>query len=147
MKLKWSSLSKEGAHGVAVQDSILTFSCTEPAIIQSTEIQKVKVGMSFQIEKGYVLNISTCPRLYEQAGEVFPALIVLDHTHTGELMIPVRNNGRNPLNLMQGVVIAQAYVSKVEALEMEEFQADTPSTKMPRTKPQKKNTGPSFEIR
>lgn len=145
MKLKWSA--KEGAHGVVVQDNLLTFGCVEPVVIQTTEIQKVKVGMSFQIEKGYVLNISTCPGLYEQAGEVFPALITLDHTHAGELMIPVRNNGRNPLNLMRGVVIAQAYVSKVEEVEMEEFEADTPSTKMPRTKPQKKNTGPSFEIR
>lgn len=145
MKLKWSS--KEEAHGVAVQDNLLTFSCTQPSIIQSAEIQKVKVGMSFQIEKGYVLNISTWPGLYEQAGEVFPALIVLDHTHTGELMIPVRNNGRNPLNLMPGVVIAQAYVSKVEKLEMEEVAAETPSTKMSKTRPQKKNAGPKFEIR
>jgi hypothetical protein len=63
------------------------------------------------------------------------------------LMIPVRNNGRNPLSLMPQTPVARAYVAQVERLALEDGVHVAPSTKMPKTRPQKKNTGPSFEIR
>ncbi len=131
-------------------ENILTLACALPIVIQSGEIQKVKTGIAFRIDKGYVLNISTHSGLSDRAGEIFPALITLDHIDhgvEGELMLPVRNNGRNPLNIMPGQIIARGYVSKVQKIEPYEFEGDVgPEPSKSKTKPQKKNPNFKFEV-
>lgn len=146
MKLGFNILDKN--HKVAVNDDSLTFACLMPIVIQSTEIQKVRMGIGLQIHKGCVLSISTHSALIDRAAEVFPALISLDHTHGGELFIPVRNNGRNPLNLLPGQPVANGHLSKIQKIETHEFELDTkPEKSKSKTKPQKKNPNIQFEVR
>ena len=146
MKLGFNNLNTND--GVRIDDDILTFTCVLPIVIQSGEIQKVKIGTIIEVEKGYVLNISTAIGLAEKAGEIFPAYITLDHTYSGELFLPVRNNGRNQLNLMQGIAIAQGYISKVQKIEPYVLDAlSIAESTRTKTTPQKKNTNFKFEVR
>lgn len=147
MRLRFASLNKDGPKGLTVSPELdsVTFYCTKPAVIQSSEIQKVQTGLVCEIPQGCVLNISTYPKLIEQASEVFPNLLVIDHKHEGELLIPVRNSGRSPLNLMPGTAIAVGHVIKIEQLELEGFEYEAPKVQ-PKSKPQKKNPF-SFEVK
>jgi dUTPase len=147
MKLSFANLNKDGLSGATVDGNTLLFQCVKPLIIQPAEIQKVHVGVELRIPEGFVLNISTHPKLADRAGEVFPALTTLDHTHTGQVVIPVRNNGRNPLNLMVGMVLARGHVVRTEELEFtEEAPTAAPTEPLPRTQPQRKNPF-NFEVK
>ena len=130
-----------------IENDIVLFLCSVPSIIQPAEIQRVQTGITVKIERGYVLNIYTSSELTNRAGEIFPATIILDYTSTGELRLPVRNNGRNPLHIMVGDKIARGYVIEIQKIIPYEFEPDTePDKPLPRTKPQKKNTPFQFEI-
>lgn len=147
MKLSFANLNKDGLSGATVDGNALIFSCVKPLIIQPAEIQKVQVGVELRIPEGFVLNISTHPKLIDKAGEVFPALITLDHTHPGEVLIPVRNNGRNQLSLTPGMVLARGYLTRIEELELDTVAPRSKSLdELPRTQPQKKNPF-SFEVK
>jgi dUTPase len=146
MKLGLNTL--DGNSKTTVDDNILTFFCERPIVVQPVEIQKVKVAAALQIVKGAVLNISTSKELAERAAEIFPAMIVLDHTFEGELLIPVRNNGRNPLHLMGGQVIARGYLIKVQKIEPHRFELLSEADRIKaKTKPQKKNPNFQFEVK
>lgn len=147
MKLSFANLNKDGLSGATVEGSALIFQCVKPMIIQPTEIQKVHVGVELRIPEGFVFNISTHPRLIDRAGEVFPALLTLDSTHVGEVVIPVRNNGRNTLNLIAGTSLARGYLSHVEELELLQIEPETVVAEpLPRTQPQRKNPF-TFEVK
>ena len=145
--LKLADLTKGGPKGVTVSPDLdcVTFRCVKPTIIQPSEIQKVSIGVACEIPFGCVLQISTYPKLSEQAAEVFPALTVIDHNHEGELMLAVRNHGRNPLNLMPETPVAVGRIVKVEVLNVEGFEYSAPKAQ-PKSKPQKKNPF-SFEVK
>ncbi len=144
MKLEVAKLNKEGSSGLNVENNILEFSCIKPIIVQPSEIQKIQLACILNIPKGYILNISTSSVLYEKAGEIFPALLTLDHSYNDKVVIPVRNSGRNPLNLMPGMVIAKGYFSKLEKVQTAEMQA-VEISKPVKSKPQRKNPI-SFEV-
>lgn len=145
---KLSNLNKEGPEGAVVSADAthVTFLSVKPLVIQPSEIQRVQIGVACETPPGCVLHISTCPKLAAQAAEVFPALIVVDHTHSGELIIPVRNNGRNPFNLMPGTSIAKGHLVKVETLNVEGFEYVAPKPEPQQSRPQKKNPF-SFEVK
>jgi dUTPase len=146
MKMSFANLNKDGLHGATVDGNTLFFQCVKPLIIQPAEIQKVHVGIELRIPEGFVLNVSTHPKLADKAGEVFPALTAVDHTHVGEVVIPVRNNGRNPLSLMVGMVFARGHLVRVEELEFTEEAPTVVPTDLPRTQPQRKNPF-NFEVK
>ena len=148
MNLRFADLTKEGFKGITVAESLqhVTFRNLKPVMVQPSEIQRVQIGVACEIPAGYVLQISTYPKLAEQAAELFPALTQVDHTHEGELLLAVRNHGRNPLNLMPGTPIARGHLVKVEPLELEEFDFEVRKAEVPKSKPQKKNPF-SFEVR
>ena len=148
MKLGFNSADPENGRTVLEADGkILLLFCSKAVIIQSAEIQKVSIGMSFEIPEGYVLNISTSPALYEKAAAIFPASIVLDHTDTETTRIPIKNSGRNPLQIMPGMVIAKGYISKMEEIELYKFGSPTPEEIKAKTKPQKKKDRFEFEVK
>jgi len=146
--LKLADLTKEGPKGVTIAEDLtaVTFRCIKHVTVQPSEIQRVDLGVACEIPFGYVLQVSTYPKLADQAAEVFPALTVVDHTHKGELVIAVRNQGRNPLNLMPETPVAVGRVVKVELLEIEGFDYEAPKPQSRQSKPQKKNPF-SFEVK
>lgn len=148
MKLRFASLDKEGPKGVTINSELdsVTFYCNKPAVIQPSEIQKIQTGLICEIPQGYVLNINTYPKLIDHASEIFPNLIVIDHNHQGELMVAVRNSGRNPLNLMPNTPIAIGHVVKTEQIELEGFEYKALQSGQKQSKPQKKNPF-TFEIK
>lgn len=147
MKLRFANLTKEGSKGAIVSPQLdsVTFYSTTPAIIQPLEIQKVQIGLVCEIPQGYVLNVSTHPKLIDQASEVFPNLLVIDYNYQGELLVPVRNSGRNPLSLMPNTPIAVGHLVKIEQIEIEGFDYEVPKIQ-PKSTPQKKNPF-SFEVK
>lgn len=146
--LKLANLTKEGPPRIMVSPELdyVTFRCVQPAIIQPSEIQKVKLGIACEIPFGYFLQISTYPQLAEQASEIFPALTVIDHNHEGELVLAVRNHGRDPLNLMPETPVAIGRMVKLELLNVEGFEYEASKPEPRQSKPQKKNPF-SFEVK
>lgn len=140
MKLEFANLNKEGFRGVVMTDNGLNLRCIRPTVIQPSEILKVQTETALKVPEGYVLNISTHPDLYEKAGELFPALVALDSSHLGEVILPIRNSGRNPLHLMPGDHIAQGHVVKIERADYQEMDWYEPARKpLPQTGPQKRD--------
>lgn len=148
MNLRLADLTKEGFKGVTVAESLghVTFRNVKPVTVQPSEIQRVQIGVACEVPPGYVLQVSTHPKLAAQAAEVFPALTVIDHTHEGELVLAVRNHGRNPLNLMPESVIGKGHLVKVEQLTVEGFEYEVPKAEANRSQPQRKNPF-SFEVK
>lgn len=146
--LKLADLTKEGPKGVTVSSDrdYVTFNCITPTIIQPSEIQRVKLGVACDVPFGYVLQISTYPALADKASEVFPALTVIDHKHEGELLLAVRNHGRDPLNLMPGTPIAVGRLVKPETFDVEGFEYEAPKLERTTSRPQKKNPF-NFEVK
>jgi len=146
--LKLADLTKEGPKGLTVSPDLdrVVFHCVKPAIIQPSEIQKVKIDVACEVPHGYVLQISTYPKLAEQAAEVFPALTAIDSSHEGELMLAVRNHGRNPLNLMPATPVAVGHLVKIELLNIEGFEYSAPKLERATSRPQKKNPF-NFEVK
>jgi dUTPase len=126
--------------------NILTFFSALPIIVQPSEIKKVKTGLSVEVEEGYIIQILTCPELYEKGVSVFPGPLVTNQEK--ELFIPLQNSGRNPLNLLPGDIIARAIVTKLEETEITEVAPEVePKRSNKGSRPQKKNTDFKFEIR
>lgn len=146
--LKLATLTKEGPKGVTVAEDLtnVTFRCIKHVTVQPSEIQRVQLGIACEIPFGYVLQVSTYPKLADQAAEVFPALTVVDHTHKGELFVAVRNQGRNPLSLMPETPVAVGRVVKIELLNVEGFEYEAPKSDPVQSRPQKKNPY-SFEVK
>ncbi len=148
VNLKLADLTKEGSKGVTIspEQDYVTFNCIKHVTVQPSEIQRVEIGLACEIPFGYVLQISTYPKLADQASEVFPALTVIDSTHQGELFLAVRNQGRNPLSLMPGTPVAVGRLVKTELLNIEGFEYVTPKPEARQSRPQKKNPF-SFEVK
>lgn len=146
--LKFANLTKDSPPRVIISPDLdyVTFRCAQPTIIQSSEIQKVKIGIACEIPFGCFLQISTYPQLAEQAAELFPALTVIDHTHEGELVLAVRNHGRGPLNLMPETPVAIGRMVKLELLKVEGFEYEASKPESRQSQPQKKNPF-SFEVK
>lgn len=146
--LKLADLTKGGHKGLTISadsDHIILH-CVKPIIVQPSEIQKIRIDVGCEVPYGHVLQISTYPKLAEQAAEIFPALTVIDNNYEGELTLAVRNHGRNPLNLMPGTPIAVGHVIKIELLNIEGFEYSSPKPEQSASKPQKKNPF-NFEVK
>lgn len=131
------------------EDGSLVFLAAKPIIIQPSEIMKVQTGLSVRVPYGYVLNISTSSSLSTKAGELFPGLVAISAAEDEvELDLPIRNSGRNPLNIMVGQSLAVGYVVKTEMPEIKDFEPrDWKLVSNNESKPQKKNPNFKFEIR
>lgn len=131
------------------EDGVLIFLAAKPIIIQSSEIMKVQTGLSVRVPLGYVLNISTAPPLSVKAGELFPGLMAISPSEEEvELNLPVRNSGRNVLNIMAGQTVAIGHVLKTEEVIIKDFEPrDWKLVSDGESKPQKKNPNIKFEIR
>ena len=149
VSLKLADLTKEGPNlgfTLSTEHDCVTFNCIKHVTVQPSEIQRVEIGIACEIPLGYVLQISTYPKLADQASEVFPALTVIDSTHQGELFLAVRNQGRNPLNLMPNTPIAIGRIVKTEQLHIEGFEYVTPKPEARQSRPQKRNPF-NFEVK
>lgn len=131
------------------EDGVLVFLAAKPIIIQPSEIMKVQTGLSVKVPFGYVLNIGTAPALSVKAGELFPGLVVVSASEEEvALSLPVRNNGRNALNVMAGQTLAIGYVVKIEDIVIKDFVPRDPKlVSNEESKPQKRNPNFKFEIR
>lgn len=148
MNLRIADLANGGFKGITVAESLqhVTLRTINHVTIQPSEIQKVKIGIVCEVPQGYVLQINTVSSLSEKAGELFPAFVVIDSTYEGGLILAVRNSGRDPLNLMPGTPVGRGHLVKIEQLEIEEFEYQSLTKDLPKTKPQKKKPI-SFEVK
>lgn len=131
------------------EDGVLVFLAAKPTIVQPSEIMKVQTGLSVRVPFGYVLNISTAPALAIKAAELFPGLMAVSASEQEvELELPVRNSGRNALNIMAGQTLAVGHVVKTEEINIKDFEPqDWKLVSNAESKPQKKNPNIKFEIR
>lgn len=132
-----------------IEDNIITFKCSKPSVIQSSEIKRVVTDLTLEVEPGFVLTIFTEPGLYEKAAEVFPGPFVLDSsTPKRVLEIPIRNHSGSPLHIMDGQIIAKGYLTQVAEVQVKEIEpVGTERKPMKRTQPQKRNTDIKFEVK
>jgi len=148
MKVFYHRISQTGTVLYGDSDHILNFPCLQPTIIQPGEIKKVPTGITLKIEKGNILTIYTPSELWQIAAEVFPAVLILDHSAPETpLEIPVRNSGRNQLNLLAGQTVACGIGSKITSIQIQEFEPVSKKTSVVTNRPQKKNPDVKFEIR
>lgn len=131
------------------EDGVLVFLAAKPIIIQPSEIMKVQTGLSVIVPVGYVLNISTAPALFSKAGELFPGLIAVSTSEEEvDLILPVRNSGRNALNVMVGQTLAIGHVIKTEEIAIKDFEPRDPQqASNDGSRPQKRNPDFKFLIR
>ncbi len=149
MQIDFHNSNKEGLIGAVLVEDKIIFSATRPIIIQSSEIMKVQTDLVIRVENGFVLNISTHPDLAQKGAELFPGLITVDSlARPAPLELPMKNNSRNPLNIMRQDKIAIGYGSEIQKIEIGEFEPELePSPKNSRSFPQKKNPDINFEVR
>lgn len=134
---------------ILYEGGALVFLASKPIIVQPSEIMKVITGVSIRVPTGYVINISTAADLAARAAELFPGLIAVSPSEEEiELSFPVRNNGRNPLSIMKGQIVAVGYVVKTEEVNLTISEPQNGKQVSPaESKPQKKNPNIKFEIR
>ncbi len=145
MKLQYAHTTEE--EGLIVVGDLLVFMCVKPVTVQPSEVVKVQIGVRLQIEHGFALNISTHPALVAKLGEIFPAFIAVSASHDAQqLDIPVRNTGRNPIQIMVGDIVAQGHIVKVEPVDKEEADFEPAEVPGSRSKPQRKNPDFKFEM-
>ncbi len=128
------------------ENGLLVLHSTGPAVLQPGEIKKIKIGLAITVEAGCVLQIISWPELHEKGICVFPGPLVIDSSHSGELFIPLQNNGRGQVNLLPGQIVARGMVVKTEEIEIVEMEASS-SPKSEKTRPAKKNSDIKFEIK
>ena len=138
MKLGFRTLNNKAALP-EVENNILIFNSASPVVLQPAEIKRVRTGLVVQIEENYSLQIGIHPALQEKDISVFPGVLIIDSSHTGELLIPLQNNGRGQVNLLPGEMIARGAVTKIEEVEIVELAPEDPKPSKKQTKPQKKN--------
>jgi dUTPase len=89
--------------------------------LQPSEIKKVKTGLVLDIPSGYIFSVFSHPSLVDQDVEVFTGQLFFNESFKGELIIPLKNSGRNQINLQPAHPIALGSLSKVENIHVEEF--------------------------
>ncbi len=129
-----------------MENGLVVFSSTGPAVLQPGEIKKIKIGLSAAVEAGCVLQIISWPELHEKGICVFPGPLVIDSSHEGELFIPLQNNGRGQVNLLPGQIVARGIVVKTEEVEIVEI-VPSSSPKPEKNRPARKNADIKFEIK
>ncbi len=129
------------------ENDLLVLHSTGPAVLQPGEIKKIKIGLAITVEAGCVLQIISWPELHEKGICVFPGPLVIDSSHSGELFIPLQNNGRGQVNLLPGQIVARGMVVKTEKVEITEMPPPSSSPKPEKTRPAKKNSDIKFEIK
>lgn len=148
MKIFYHNAAKPGSP-VESRDEVIPLLCSQPTVVQPGEIKKVQTGITLKVEAGYALTIYTAPFLWQKAAEIFPAVLVLDHSAPEvPLELPVRNSGRSQLNLLVGQTLAIGIVVKTEPIELEEFTpAPTTTSSGKVSRPPKRNPDVRFEIK
>jgi len=148
MKIMVGKVRENEPAGLVLAEGVLHFIAAKPTVIQPSEIMKVPINAVVRIPGGVLLNISTSEELASKAGELFPALIALDNM-SGDVVLelPIRNSGRNQINLQIGDVVARGHLVPIEFPTIEEFTIQIPNADRPKTRPQKKNDGIKFEVK
>jgi len=110
---------------------------------------KVQTDLLVRVPKGYILTLSTAPELYVKVGELFPASLTIgEHSGDHSLELPVRNCGRDPLNIMPGNPIVVGFLLKTIKPGLSSFNSTVLAERnKPKSKPPKKNSDIKFEIR
>ena len=148
MKIGIAKIKENDPLGVENKETFLQFTVTKPIVIQPSEIMKVSINAVLKLEKDTVLFISTAPELSSKVCELFPGLITLNNSLEEIILdLPIRNAGRNQVNLFTGDAIAKGYLIPVESLETIEFQSEISNPDRPKTKPQKLNSEIKFEVK
>lgn len=145
MRISFGILNN-GANIPEMENGLVVFSSTGPAVLQPGEIKKIKIGLAVTVEEGCVLQIVSWPELHEKGICVFPGPLVIDSSHSGELFIPLQNNGRGQVNLLPGQIVARGIVVKTEEVEIVEVEPSS-SPKPEQTRPAKRNADIKFEIK
>ena len=135
MKLGFRTLNNKAVLP-EVENNILTFKSAAPVILQAAEIKRVRTGLAVQVEENYNLQIEIYPGLQERD---ISGTLTVNSSHTGELLIPLQNNGRGQVNLLPGEMIARGVVTKIEEIEIVELAPEDPKSPKERTRPQKRN--------
>lgn len=148
MKVYFATVKSSDPGGVSFSGGTLQFTVTKPVVIQPSEIMKVPINSVVKVDPGVVLNISTHPDLAVKVGELFPSLVVLDSSSPEvPLELPVRNAGRNPINLMPGNPVAVGHLVPTENIELEEFSIAVATKDRPKSSPPKRNKEIKFEVK
>ena len=141
--------NKDPKGGLKEDGNRIFFTLSQPVVIQPGEIKKVPTGATIKPPVGTIILVSTPESLYSRALEIFPAVLILDYTTPEKVLeIPIRNGGRNQINLKEGEVIATAHLVLVEDWNLQAFSPKTAEeNRASKTQPQRKNSDITFEIR
>lgn len=148
MKVYFTKVDETNSAVAEWDNNRVHFQAAKNIIVQPSEIMKVPTNVIIQVEGNAVLNIITHSQISERAGELFPAFKAIDSTsETVPLILPIRNNGRNPLTIFTGQPLATGYVYIAETLEGELKDFSIALEKdLPKSRPQKKNPDFKFEL-
>jgi len=129
----------------------ILFYAARDLIVQPSEIMKVPTDVTIKVPEGFILQLSTHPSLIALASELFPSTIIIGpEDGEYEVIIPVKNNGRNPLTIRSHAAISAGRVlatitTSIEynSFEPKKVQAVAPASSFP----QKRNKDVKFEIK
>lgn len=122
-----------------LENNILIFHSATPAVVQPTEIKRIRTGLVVKVEEGYNLQIVVHPDLQEKDLSVFPGPLVIDSSFSGELLIPLQNNGRGQVNILPREIIAKGFIVKIEEIRLAPLAVEIPTPAQGKTRPQKKD--------
>ena len=148
IKVEFCLTGKDPKGYVGIQGDHIIFTNPKPVVIQPSEIIKISMGTAMKLPEGYIGIISTHPRLFGKACELFPSTVIRSaRSPDGELELAVRNSGRNQVNLMQDDPIGVGYISQIQKVDVRELDIEIlKKSELPSTSPQKKNIF-DFEIK
>jgi len=145
VKVDFYQTNKDADPVIEAAGNRLLFYAPRPTIIQPSETIKISMGLGLKINANHVLIINTADELSADACELFPSTKIIDGQE--EVILAVRNKGRNQVNIMTGKLIAVGYLLSIKKIELNKSEpTESPKQQPHKTKPQKKNNF-EFEVK
>jgi len=147
MKVEFYNTKGKGVDPSLYSQGRFSFKASRPIIVQPSEIMKVQTDLVVRVPEGCILSIVSSHALFRRTGELFPANLVITSMDSDFVLeLPIRNCGRNPINIMPEQEIASGFVLASVDVEIGEFDLLAEQSAPKKSSPQKKNSNIKFEL-
>ena len=118
--MKFYVLNNNAVHPTVHGVQVILYSATN-MVVQAGEIKKIRTSITLEPPPGKcVFIVSDTELVGNSAVEVFGAPLVISSYSEEELLIPLKNSGRNPLNILKGHKVACAILVDVYEIKLQD---------------------------
>lgn len=148
VKIEFGKSSGGANSSITFSETKAVIAVSKPVIIQPSEIIAIRTKTIVKIPEDYYLSIVTSPGLIQKFGELLPSSIIINSEQDYPLEMGIRNNHKDPIQLMVNEVIGIGYLNKIQKIEAQELTISDEELEQLRrnTRPQRKNPNFHFDL-